>query len=74
DILTKDSNMHGAMLVPIILESDKTTVLDAISQNKYYSLYISIGNIHNDIDCAYWNGLILLALLAIPKSILFLVS
>jgi len=60
--------MHGAMLVPIILGSDKTTVSVATGQNDYYPLYLSIGNVHNNTRRAHRNALILVAFLAIPKS------
>ncbi|KAI5997114.1 hypothetical protein EDD15DRAFT_2387049 [Pisolithus albus] len=68
DILAQDAAMHGAMLMPIILGSDKTTVSVATGQNDYYPLYISIGNIHNKICRAHRNALVLLAFLAIPKT------
>ena len=55
------------MFVPIILGSNKTTVLVATGQNKYYPLYISIGNIHNNVRRAHRNGLALLGFLAVPK-------
>ena len=60
--------MHGAMLVPIILGSDKTTVSVATGQNDYYPLYLSIGNVHNNTRHAHRNALVLVAFLAIPKS------
>jgi len=60
--------MHGAMVVPIILGSDKTTVSVVTGQNDYYLLYLSIGNIHNNTRRAHKNGLVLLAFLAIPKG------
>ncbi|KAI6164204.1 hypothetical protein EDD17DRAFT_1775610 [Pisolithus thermaeus] len=69
DILAKDPAMHGAMLVPIILGSDKTTVSVATGQNDYYPLYLSIGNIHNNTHQAHCNSVVLLAFLTIPKSI-----
>jgi hypothetical protein len=37
------------MFVPIILGSDKTTVSVATGQNEYYPIYISIGNVHNNV-------------------------
>ncbi|KIN95142.1 hypothetical protein M404DRAFT_166656, partial [Pisolithus tinctorius Marx 270] len=37
--------------VPIILGSDKTTVSVTTGQNDYWPVYISIGNIHNNIQC-----------------------
>ena len=68
DILANNPAMHGAMLVPIILGSDKTTVSVATGQNDYYPLYLSIGNVHNNTHRAHRNALILVAFLAIPKS------
>jgi len=73
DVLAKDPAMHGAMLVPIVLGSDKTTVSIATGQNDYYPLYLSIGNVHNNTHRAHWNSLVLIAFLAIPKSMLFLI-
>lgn len=56
------------MFVPIILGSDKTTVSVATGQNEYYPLYLSIGNIHNNVRRAHRNGVVLIGFLAIPKS------
>ncbi|KAF8256393.1 hypothetical protein EI94DRAFT_1648683, partial [Lactarius quietus] len=36
DYIAQDPNTHGAMLVPLILGSDKTTVSVATGQNEYY--------------------------------------
>ncbi|KAG1883272.1 hypothetical protein F4604DRAFT_1677620 [Suillus subluteus] len=47
--LADDGDCHGAMSVLIILGSDKTTVSVATGQNDYYPLYISTGNLHNNI-------------------------
>ena len=52
------------MLVPIIISSDKTTVSIGTGQNEYWPVYLSIGNIHNNI---HRNGVVLLGFLAIPK-------
>lgn len=60
------------MFVPIILGSDKTTVSVATGQNEYWPVYISIGNIHNNVRRAHRNGVALLGFLAIPKSKLLL--
>ncbi|KAI6046587.1 hypothetical protein EDC04DRAFT_2864743 [Pisolithus marmoratus] len=68
DILAEDPSMHGAMLVPIILGSDKMTVSVATGQNDYYPLYLSVGNVHNNICCAHQNSLVLLTFLSIPKT------
>jgi len=56
------------MFVPVVLSSDKTTVSVATGQTEYYPLYISLGNIHNNVRCAHCNAVTILAFLAIPKS------
>ena len=55
------------MLVPIIISSDKTTVSIGTGQNEYWPVYLSIGNIHNNIRRTHRNGVVLLGFLAIPK-------
>lgn len=57
-----------AFFVPVILRSDKTTVSVATGQTDYWPVYISIGNIHNNVQHAHGNGVMLLGFLAIPKS------
>ena len=56
------------MFVPIILGSGKTTVSVATGNNEYYPLYMSIGNIFNNVRRAHRNGVVLIGFLAIPKS------
>lgn len=56
------------MFALIILGSDKTTVSIAIDQNKYYPLYLSLGNVHNNVRHAHRNAIAIIAFLAIPKS------
>ena len=63
--------MHGALFVPVILGSDKTTVSVATGHNEYWPLYASISNIHNNIRCAHGDGLVLVGFLSIPKVRLF---
>ncbi|KAI0360029.1 hypothetical protein OH77DRAFT_1586687 [Trametes cingulata] len=58
----------GALFVPVLLGSDKTTVSVATGQNDYYPLYMSIGNIHNNVRRAHRESVILIAFLAIPKA------
>lgn len=55
------------MFVPIILGSDKTTVSVTTGHNQYWPVYMSIGNIRNNVRCAHRNGVVLLGFLAIPK-------
>jgi hypothetical protein len=64
----EDPETHGAMLSPIILGSDKTTVSVATGQNEYYPLYSSSGSIQNHVRRAHRNALTLIGFLAIPKS------
>ncbi|KAI5991885.1 hypothetical protein EDD15DRAFT_2388391 [Pisolithus albus] len=68
DIIAQDQDCLGSAFVPIILGSDKTTVSVATGQNDYYPLYLSIGNIHNNICRAHHNGVVLIAFLAMPKT------
>lgn len=56
------------MFVPVVLGSDKTTVSVTTGQNDYYPVYISLGNVHNNVRRAHRNAVALLAFLAIPKS------
>lgn len=66
--------MHGALFVPIILGSDKTTVSVATGHNEYWPLYASIGNIHNNVRRAHGDGVVLVGFLSIPKGIPFFYS
>jgi len=56
------------MFVPVVLGSDKTTVSVATGHTEYYPLYISLGNIHNNVRRAHRDAVSILAFLAIPKS------
>ncbi|EMD32329.1 hypothetical protein CERSUDRAFT_161695 [Gelatoporia subvermispora B] len=68
NLLSKNKDLHGSMFVPVILGSDKTTVSVATGQNEYYPLYLSIGNIHNNVRRAHRDGLVVIGFLAIAKS------
>ncbi|KAL6297723.1 hypothetical protein BKA93DRAFT_745435, partial [Sparassis latifolia] len=68
DLIAQDPDTHGSTFVPIILGSDKTTVSVATGQNEYYPLYMSIGNVHNNVQRAHRNALALIGFLVIPKS------
>ncbi|KAG0703017.1 hypothetical protein DFH29DRAFT_982081 [Suillus ampliporus] len=61
----KQADLIGSMFVPIILGSDKTTVSVATGHNQYWPVYMSIGNIRNNVQCAHRNGVVLLGFLAI---------
>ncbi|KIJ09956.1 hypothetical protein PAXINDRAFT_16993 [Paxillus involutus ATCC 200175] len=68
DIVAQDPETHGSTFVPIILSSDKTTVSGATGQNNYYPLYLSIGNIRNNVCRAHRNAVVLVGFLAIAKT------
>ncbi|KAG1745457.1 uncharacterized protein EDB91DRAFT_1246331 [Suillus paluster] len=48
NMISEDPDTHGSMFVPVILRSNKTTVLVTTGQNDYYPLYVSIGNVWNN--------------------------
>ena len=56
------------MFCPVILGSDKSTVLVATGQNEYYPLYASAAVIQNHVHQVHRNGLSLIGFLSIPKS------
>ncbi|EGO20205.1 hypothetical protein SERLADRAFT_411134 [Serpula lacrymans var. lacrymans S7.9] len=68
DKISTDPTTHGSSFVPVILGSDKTTVSVLTGQNEYYPLYISVGNVHNNVWQAHRNAVVLLGFLAIPKT------
>jgi hypothetical protein len=50
DIIAKDSKTHSSAFCPIILGSNNTTISVATGHNEYWPIYLSIGNIHNNIQ------------------------
>ncbi|KIK74004.1 hypothetical protein PAXRUDRAFT_176923, partial [Paxillus rubicundulus Ve08.2h10] len=66
--LAEDPENHGAMFVPIILGSDKTTVSVVTGNNEYHPVYISTGNVHNDMWHAHGEAVSLVGFLSMPKS------
>jgi hypothetical protein len=67
-IYHEHADNDGAMFVPIVLGSNKTTVSVATGQHDYYSLYLSISNLHNSARRSHRHGVALIAFLAIPKT------
>ncbi|KAJ6590829.1 hypothetical protein B0H10DRAFT_2167907 [Mycena sp. CBHHK59/15] len=67
-IIADNPACAGAMYVPAILGSDKTTVTVATGNIEYHPLYASIGNIRNNLRRAHRNGVVPIAFLAIPKT------
>ena len=67
DIIAEYPQTHGSVFCPIILGSDKTIVSVGTGHTEYWPVYLSIGNIHNNIRQAHRDGVVLLGFLAIPK-------
>ena len=56
------------MFVPIILGSDKMTVSVAMGHTEAYLLYLSIGNLHNNVCRSHCGSVVVIGFLAIVKS------
>ncbi|KIK83033.1 hypothetical protein PAXRUDRAFT_103532, partial [Paxillus rubicundulus Ve08.2h10] len=63
----KNEETHSATFIPIILGSDKMTTSIAMGQNDHWLVYLSIGNVHNNVRHVHRNAVVLIAFLAIPK-------
>ncbi|KAG1782102.1 hypothetical protein EV702DRAFT_1177148 [Suillus placidus] len=59
DIIATDPDALSATFVPIILGSDKTTVSVGTGNNEYYPLYLSIGNVRNNILETFKNPILM---------------
>ncbi|KAG1864362.1 hypothetical protein F4604DRAFT_1882080 [Suillus subluteus] len=68
DIISKDPDTTGSTFVPVILSSDKTTVSVATGANDYYPLYVSIGNVRNNVRRAHCGAVAIIGFLAMPKT------
>lgn len=67
--MAEDPDCHGAMFVPIILGSDKTTVFVATGQHDYHPIYISNDNVHNDVHRGHKGAVSLLGFLPVPQGV-----
>jgi hypothetical protein len=56
------------MFVPVILGSNKTVVSVATGHTEYWPLYLSIGNVRNQLRQAHKGTVVVIGFLAIPKS------
>jgi len=65
--IAKDIRTRGAVLIPIILGADKTTVSVGTGSSEFHPLYMSIGNVHNDMRRAHRDAVMPIAFLSIPK-------
>jgi Plavaka transposase len=68
DIIARDESMHGAMFIPVVAGSDKTTVSVATGHQEYHPVYMSPGNLTNVARRSHGNALLPVAFLSIPKS------
>ncbi|KIK77571.1 hypothetical protein PAXRUDRAFT_166414 [Paxillus rubicundulus Ve08.2h10] len=53
DLIAQDPKTWGSTFIPIILGFDKMAVLVETGNNGYYPLYLSIGDVHNTVQCAH---------------------
>jgi hypothetical protein len=63
-----DPLTHGSTFVPVILGSDKTVVSVATGHTEYWPLYLSIGNVRNNLRQVHKGAVAVIGFLAIPKS------
>ncbi|KII89805.1 hypothetical protein PLICRDRAFT_52959 [Plicaturopsis crispa FD-325 SS-3] len=68
DIIAEDPRTHGAMFVPIVAGSDKTTCSVATGHQEYHPVYMSPGILTNTARRARGNGVLPVAFLPIPKT------
>ncbi|KAJ6548422.1 hypothetical protein B0H19DRAFT_1211517 [Mycena capillaripes] len=68
DIISTDPSTHGAMFVPIVAGSDKTTVSVATGHQEYHPVYQSPGVLTGIARRAHGQGLLPVAFLPIPKT------
>ncbi|KAI0358655.1 hypothetical protein OH77DRAFT_1203821 [Trametes cingulata] len=68
DKIAQDPATHGSMLCVAVLGADKTTVSVATGHQEFHPVYVSAGNIHNDMRRAHCEGVTPLAFLPIPKA------
>ncbi|PPQ74566.1 hypothetical protein CVT25_004877, partial [Psilocybe cyanescens] len=67
DKIAADPLTHGAIFVPIIAGSDKTTVSVATGHQDYHPVYMSPGPIMNTARHGHGNGVVPIGFLPIPK-------
>ncbi|KAJ6523207.1 hypothetical protein B0H19DRAFT_1277074 [Mycena capillaripes] len=67
-IAASDPETHGAMFVPGVFGSDKTTVSVGTGNTEFYPFYAGIGNVYNSTRRAHREALSVAAFLSIPKT------
>ncbi|KAF7293855.1 C2H2-type domain-containing protein [Mycena chlorophos] len=68
DSIAEDPDTHGAVFVPIITGSDKTTTSVGTGQSDFYPVYQSNGLVNNEARRGHRNAVSVVAFLAIPKK------
>ena len=68
DTIAEDPLTHGAMLIPVVSGSDKTTVSVATGHQEYHPVYASPGNLFNTARRGHGQGVAPVAFLPTPKS------
>ncbi|KAF7305261.1 hypothetical protein HMN09_00777000 [Mycena chlorophos] len=68
DKLAADVENHGALLVPIIIGSDKTCASHGTGNTEFYPLYGGIANTHNTVRKGHREAISLLGFFSIPKT------
>ncbi|KAJ7150481.1 hypothetical protein C8R43DRAFT_1127959 [Mycena crocata] len=68
DLISVNKSMHGAVYVPVVAGSDKTTVSVATGHQEYHPVYVSPGVITGIARRAHGNGVLPGAFLPITKT------
>ncbi|KAJ7732416.1 hypothetical protein B0H16DRAFT_1665174 [Mycena metata] len=68
DKIAEDPENHGAVFVPGVFGSDKTTVSVGTGNTEFYPFYGGVGNLFNAARRAHRDGISLMAMLSIPKT------
>ena len=68
DLISVDADTHGAIFIPTIIGTDKTTTSVATGQHEYHPVYLLVGNVQNVARRAHKGALVLISFLPIPKG------
>ncbi|KAI0350129.1 hypothetical protein OH77DRAFT_1573834 [Trametes cingulata] len=66
NVIAEDPSTHGAMFTSVVLGADKTTCSVATGHQSFHPLYMSLGNVHNEMRRAHRDSVVPLAFLPIP--------
>ncbi|KAH8985962.1 hypothetical protein EDB86DRAFT_3065949 [Lactarius hatsudake] len=68
DEIARDPSTHRSTFIPVILGSNKTVVSVATGHMEYWPLYLSIGNVRNNLRRAHKGGVVVISFLSIPTA------